>query len=156
MATYRPNDSREVLIGKSRIAQAMQSAPRPAEILVVDDNVVHATRLAAMLRGVFGFETKVRETGSLQGGIQAIKTAQPDLIFLDDVLRPTDTAVSSIPKLRAAGCTSGIVVISSEVELRRASELIKASAIDVIHRDDLNGARICQAWLKCCGISEPF
>ena len=154
MATYRPNESRDVLVGKSRLAQAMRNAPRPQDILIIDDIVVQSTRLAAMVRGVFGFETKVRVANSLQAGLQAVLASMPDLILLDDVLRPTDTAMSSLPKLRQAGCTGCMVVISAEVETRRSAELIKLGAVDVVHRDDLNGARISQAWLKCCGISE--
>ncbi len=152
MANYRPNDSRHVLATKSRIAQAMQSAPKPKDVLIIDDLVVQSERLAAMLRGVFGFDTQVRFATTLNAGIQAVLKAAPDVIFLDDNLKPADTATRSIPKLRAQGFQGGILVISAEVEVRRSRNLVTLGAGDVIHRDDLNGARICQAWLKLCGI----
>ena len=148
MPSYRPNDSRAVLLAKSRIAQRMQTAPKPAGVLIIDDQEIEMDRLSARLRGVFGFETMIRAARTLRAALTATEKQQPGLIFLDDNLKPLNTATTSIPSLRKAGATCPIIVISAQVERRRSAALVELGALDVVDRDHLTGARIAEAWLR--------
>lgn len=152
MPTHRPNDSRKVLLARSRIAQRMQLAPKPAVVLIVDDLEVEMERLSARLRGVFGFDTQVHAARTLRSAVTSVQKSPPSLVFLDDNLKPLDTATSSIPVLRRAGAAGPIVVVSAQVERRRTATLMELGAIDVIDRDHLTGSRIAEVWLRHCNL----
>jgi DNA-binding NarL/FixJ family response regulator len=73
---------------------------------------------------------------------------KPELIFLDDYLKPSDSATQSIPFLRRAGYEGPIIVVSGEIDKQRKSELLAAGARDAIHKDHLDSVRVAEALVR--------
>ena len=70
---------------------------------------------------------------------------QPEIVFLDDYLKPNDNASQTIPFLQRAGYDGPIVVVSGQVDRQRRALLMTSGASDVIHKDDLDSVRVAEA-----------
>jgi CheY-like chemotaxis protein len=133
------------LAKRSDLASSRARHTLPVEILIVDDESLDAERLTATLRVVFGYGVPIRWACSLGDAIDSLAASPPSIIFLDDVLKPSEDALRSIPELRRAGYQEPIVVLSSAVTQARRSRLIACGASDVIHKDDVDSVRIAEA-----------
>jgi len=88
---------------------------------------------------------QVRRATTLGNALDCVIERQPEIIFLDDYLKPADTASATIPFLRRCGYEGPIVIVSSMVTQKRRGELMGEGADDMIHKDDLDSVRIAEA-----------
>jgi DNA-binding NarL/FixJ family response regulator len=139
MAAVNSRKSGDHLVLRSDVAQAKQSKlPDINDIVIVEDETFDAKRLAAIVNLVIGRQTTIRIAPSLNKAIDAVLQSSPDLMFLDDYLEPSDSALDTMPMVRRAGYQGPIVVISGELDRERLVELEKAGASDAVHKDELN------------------
>lgn len=138
----------EFLAKKSELMRARQNIPDLTDVLIVEDEAIDADRMLATLRVMFGYEVTVRRATTLGSAVDLVVERHPQIVFLDDILKPSDTAVHTIPYLRRAGYTGPIVVVSGQVTRKRRMELAAAGATDVIHKDDVDSVRLTEALQK--------
>nr|MCH9765908.1 response regulator [Alphaproteobacteria bacterium] len=141
----------DFLAKKSMITNLRQQLPALEDVLVVEDESFDADRLTATLRVIFGYDINVRHADTLTKAIDSVIEKTPELIFLDDVLKPSDNAADSIPFLRRADYDGPIVVVSGRVTTKRAFDLKHVGATDVIHKDDVDSVRLGEALLRVFG-----
>ncbi len=135
----------DILSDRNITSQVKQHLPPIEDVLIVEDENFDAKRLEATLHLVLGRQIEVRRAATLGAALDFIIERHPDLVFLDDYLKPSDTAMQTLPFLRHAGFEGPIIVVSGEVDRLRRSELRKAGAVDAIHKDDLDSARVTEA-----------
>lgn len=133
---------------KSSVSKLRQSLPNLQDVLIVDDSEVDAKRLMATLRVIFGYDVQLRRAATLASALDCVLRKQPDLIFLDDVLKPSDNATETIPFLRHAKYAGPIIVISGEVTRNRRAQLLTGGATEVIHKDDVDSVRLTEAMIQ--------
>ena len=130
---------------KSDVAHVGKKLPAIENVLIVEDENMDADRLRATLRVILGYDITVRRASTLGGALDAVIARLPELVFLDDLLKPTDTASHTIPFLRRAKYEGPIIVVSGQVTRSRKAELIGLGATDVIHKDDVDSVRLTEA-----------
>jgi DNA-binding NarL/FixJ family response regulator len=133
---------------KSTLAIARQSYARYNDILIVEDTKLDADRLKATLHSIFGYDIHTRHAPTLGSALDRVIERQPDLIFLDDHLKPNDNAAHTIPFLRRCNYTGPIIVVSGLLDRKRAATLLKAGAAVAIHKDSLDSGSIAEALAK--------
>ena len=84
----------------------------------------------------------------LDKAIDEVLKSLPDAHFLDDYLKPNDSALQTIPFVRRAGYRGPIIVVSGEVDRPRRIELRKAGASDIIHKDDIDSVNVSEALIR--------
>lgn len=134
----------DFLAKKSVINRARGALPDFKDVVVVDDEAIDADRMFATLRVMFGYDVNVRRAATAGRAIDLVIDVKPDIIFLDDILKPSDDAVHTIPYLRRAGYDGPIIVVSGQVTRTRRTTLIAAGATDVIHKDDVDSVRLSE------------
>jgi response regulator of citrate/malate metabolism len=139
------------LAKKADVTKTRMGLPPLSDVLIVEDENFDADRLRATLHIMFGYAIQVRRAKTLGSALDAVIERHPELIFLDDYLKPNDNATQTIPFLRRCGYSGPIVVVSGAVDRQRRGVLIKAGAIDVIHKDDLDSVRIAEALARVHG-----
>lgn len=135
----------DFLAKKSDLVRARAGMPGLKAFLIVEDEDADADRLKATLRVMFGYDIEVRRAATLGAAIDSVIEKNPEFLFLDDVLKPSDEAHQTIPFLRRAGYTGPIVVVSGRVTRQRRAALMEAGANDVIHKDDVDSVRLAEA-----------
>ena len=98
----------------------------------------------ATLRVMYGYDVNVRRAATATAAVDLVVARHPDIVFLDDILKPSDNASHTIPYLRRVGYNGPIVVISGQVTRTRRTELLAAGATDVIHKDDVDSVRLTE------------
>ena len=141
----------DFLAKKSEVIKLRQQLPALRHVLIIEDESFDADRLTATLRVIFGYDIEVRHADTLNKGLDFVLQKVPELIFLDDVLKPSDNAADSIPILRRAEYEGPIVVISGRVTTKRAFDLKDVGATDVIHKDDVDSVRLGEALIRVFG-----
>ena len=136
------------LTEKSALAKARQGLPKFSDILIVEDDALDAKRLQGTLRSLFGYEVSMRIATTLGKALDAVIERKPDIIFLDDHLKPKDNASETIPFLRRCNYEGPIIIVSGMLNQRRAAELTRAGAVVAIHKDQLDSRTIEEAILK--------
>lgn len=144
MATASSGSGGDFLERKSGVNRARGDLPEFKDVVVVDDEAIDADRLFATLRIMFGYDVGVRRASTAGRAVDLVIEHTPDIVFLDDILKPSDDAVHTIPFLRRAGYNGPIVVISGQVTRSRRSTLMGAGATDVIHKDDVDSVRLTE------------
>ena len=99
----------------------------------------------ATLRVMYGYDVKVRRAATLATAVDEVLKDKPQIVFLDDILKPSDDASQTIPFLRRAGYEGPIVVVSGQVTRTRRAVLLTAGATDVIHKDDVDSVRLTES-----------
>ena len=145
MSNSQPKSGGSFLTRKSLVTKARRDLHPFSSVLVVEDEKPDADRLEAILNLMFGYNLRVHQATTLSAAMDIVLREKLDLVFLDDVLKPSDTASDSIPYLRGIGFEGPIVVISSKATRKRKAELFKTGANDVIHKDDVDSVRIAEA-----------
>ena len=135
----------DYLVEKSDLARTSNVVPKLRDILIVEDESLAGDRLTATLRTMLGYDVEVRRARTLAITLDLILKKQPDLILLDDILKPSDTALDSLPMIRHAGFKGPIVIISAQVDRFRRAELLEKGADDAINKDDLDSSAIGKA-----------
>ncbi|MEO1650940.1 MAG: response regulator [Pseudomonadota bacterium] len=118
------------------------------DVLIVEDDDVFGNRLPGTLRVLMRREIEVRRADTLNSAVDEVLRKMPDVVFLDDYLKPSDSAVDTIPYLRRAGYKGHIIVISGEIDRRRSRQLIGLGATTTLHKDDANSTTLGEALLK--------
>jgi DNA-binding NarL/FixJ family response regulator len=143
----------DFLSRKSELTHLAKRLPKLTDVLIIEDEAFDADRLRATLRLMLGYDVGMRRAATLGAAIDAVMTRQPELIFLDDLLKPTDTASITIPFLRRAKYEGPLVVVSGQVTRARRTELIGLGATDVIHKDDVDSTRLVEALARVFNIT---
>jgi response regulator of citrate/malate metabolism len=138
----------DFLARKSDVIKTRLGLPSLKDVLIVEDDTFDADRLRATLHVMLGYGLVQRRATTLGSAVDCVIERKPEVVFLDDYLKPSDNASHTIPFLRRAGYTGPIIVISGEVDRARQTVLMTAGAIDVIHKDDLDSVRIAEALNK--------
>ena len=130
---------------KSESVHLSRRLPQIGNILIIEDETFDADRLRATLRLVLGYDVAFRRASTLGLALDAVIAQMPDLVFLDDLLKPTDTASHTIPFLRRAKYEGPLIVVSGQVTRARKAELVALGANDIIHKDDVDSVRLAAA-----------
>ena len=155
MAPSSSGSGGEFLAKKSDITRLRKGLPDLRDVLIVEDETMDADRLKATLRVMFGYDVDLRRAATLASALDCIIARKPEIIFLDDVLKPSDNATQTIPYLRRAEYTGPIVVVSGQVTKNRRNDLLAAGATDVIHKDDVDSVRLAEALLRVFSAQNP-
>jgi len=129
---------------RSALNQKRETLSPVSDVVVIDDEHLDADRMLATLRVIFGYDVTVRRASSINAAIDLVMEKAPDLVFLDDILKPSDDATHTIPYLRRAGYAGPIVVVSGQVTRTRRHLLISTGASEVIHKDDVDSVRLSE------------
>ncbi|MGQ0457111.1 MAG: response regulator [Hyphomicrobium sp.] len=148
MAAESTKSGGEYLAKKSRINRKRAAMAPLLDVLIVDDDALDADRMLGTLRVMCGYDATLRRAASIDVALKLVMAKQPDIIFLDDILKPSDDAVQTIPFLRRTGFRGPIVVISGQVTRKRKPMLLEAGTTDVIHKDDVDSVRLAEAIQK--------
>lgn len=106
----------------------MSTSSQPARILIVEDDAVTAQAMAQAVRDV-GAEPEIRET--YDDGLQAAAQGDYAIILFDRML-PGGDGVDAIAKVRAAGSTALILVISALGRAQNKIEGLEKGADDYL------------------------
>jgi DNA-binding NarL/FixJ family response regulator len=134
----------DFLAKKSGVVRAKSGMASLKDVVVVDDETIDADRMFATLRVMYGYDVNVRRAATAASAVDLVIAKKPDIVFLDDILKPSDDASHTIPFLRRAGYDGPIVVISGQVTRTRKPVLLAAGATDVIHKDDIDSVRLTE------------
>jgi DNA-binding NarL/FixJ family response regulator len=145
MASTPSGSGGDFLEKKSGMMRARGALPELKDVVVVDDENIDADRMLATLRVMFGYDVGVRRAATIGAAIDLVMAKTPDIVFLDDILKPSDDAAQTIPFLRRASYNGPIVVVSGQVTRTRRTLLLAAGATDVIHKDDVDSVRLTEA-----------
>ena len=155
MASSNSGSGGDFLAKKSDLMRVRASLPRLQDVLVVEDEMLDADRMFATLRVMFGYNVEVRRAQTLASAIDCVMARKPEIVFLDDILKPSDDASQAIPFLRRAGYEGPIVVVSGQVTRTRRTTLLNAGATDVIHKDDVDSVRLTEALQRVFKVAKP-
>ena len=144
MASSSTGSGGDFLEKKSGVVRAKAGMPTLTDVVVVDDEYIDCDRMLATLRVMYGYDVAVRRATTAASAIDLVMAKTPDIVFLDDILKPSDDASQTIPFLRRAGYSGPIVVVSGQVTRNRRTVLIGAGAIDVIHKDDVDSVKLTE------------
>lgn len=144
----------DYLAKRSGVTKQRVKLPSLADILIVDDENFDADRLKATLHLMLGYDVGIRRAATLGRALDEVIARHPDVIFLDDILKPNDNASQTLPFLRRAGYAGPVIVVSGQVTRQRKTVLKQAGAADVIHKDDLDSVRVAEALQRIFAISE--
>ncbi|MEQ1654033.1 MAG: response regulator [Hyphomicrobium sp.] len=145
MASSSSGSGGDFLAKKSGLMRVREGLPQLKDVLIVEDEHLDADRMFATLRVMFGYELEMRRASTLASAVDCVMARKPEIVFLDDILRPSDDASQTIPFLRRAGYDGPIVVVSGQVTRIRRKTLMGAGATDVIHKDDVDSSRLTEA-----------
>ena len=134
----------DYLVRKSDLAKTRKELPTFKDILIVEDETMDANRLVATLRSMFGYDLQVRRAKTLSSAVDMVLERAPELILLDDWLKPVDRATDSIPMLRRANFNGPIIVISGQLNRDLRKVFLAKGASDTIHKDELNSVAIAE------------
>lgn len=143
----------DFLAKKNDSVHLSKQLPKLTNILIIEDDNFDADRLRATLRVILGYEPNVRRASTLGSALDCVIASQPELVFLDDLLKPADTASHTIPFLRRAKYEGPIIVVSGQLTRSRRAELIGLGATDVIHKDDVDSVRLAEALARVYKLS---
>ncbi|MGH1418524.1 MAG: response regulator [Hyphomicrobiaceae bacterium] len=144
MGSASSSSGGDFLAKRSGVSKLRHALPELRNILIVEDEAADADRLKATLHLMFGYDLVVRHASTLNIAIDLIIENKPELLFLDDILKPSDDAAQSIPLIKRAGYDGPIVVISGQVTRNRRTQLLEAGATEVIHKDDVDSVRVAE------------
>ncbi|MBI1386417.1 MAG: response regulator [Rhizobiales bacterium] len=142
------NSGRNVLAHRADLQRLKSQLPPYKDFLVIDDNEFDGEVLRAVLHVWFGYDIDVRSARSIGLGLDCLQERIPDVVFLDDYLPPSDTAVENMPYLRRWGYKGPIIIISSHLNRKRKLQVMEAGAADVIHKDDLSAVGIGEVFAR--------
>jgi CheY-like chemotaxis protein len=121
--------------------------PDLSNFLIIDDNPSDVGHLRAIIHMVAGYEVVVREASTAQSAVESVAKEQPQVVFTDH-LSPTDTAFSTIVKLRGIGYHGPIVVVTGHGDPVKRQQLLAAGAVAVVDKDELDSALLAKTLAK--------
>ncbi len=135
----------DILARRNDANWSKQSLPDIKDVLIVEDEAFDADRLQATLSIILGRDIEIRRAHTLAVALDRVLEAVPDIVFLDDYLKPNDNAAQTIPLVRRAGYEGPIVIVSGEVDRRRAAELKALGAAHTLHKEDVDSGSVTEA-----------
>lgn len=148
MSSSNSGSGGDFLAKKSSLVRAKKATTPLRDVVVVEDENIDSDRMFATMRVMYGYDVQVRRAASAAAAADLVMEKKPDILFLDDILKPSDDALQTIPILRRAGYDGPIVVISGQVTKTRRTVLLAAGAADVIHKDDVDSVRLTETIQK--------
>ena len=128
MGTRSTHDRRIGQLESAVVARGRRVAARRRRVLVVEDDSVIATAIAAHLRAA-GYEVDAVDDGLR--ALRRIRYAGPDAIVLDLMLPGTD-GWQVIESVRADGIEAAVVVVSARVSERDRVHALRLGADDYL------------------------
>lgn len=110
--------------------QDMTSAG-PPNLLVVEDNTLHARLVLTMLSEAWGDDAPVRHVKRLESALEAIEEAAPDCVLLDLVLPDAD-GLEAVDSLLLNAAHVPIVVLSAHEDDHLALRAVRKGAQDYL------------------------
>jgi len=107
------------------------SASSLPDLLLVEDNALHARLVSTMLDDIWPHGVPLRHVKRLEGALEAVQTSPPDCVLLDLVL-PDASNLEAVEALVAAAPGLPIVVLSSHHDEEMAVKAIRAGAQDFL------------------------
>ncbi|MDJ0923783.1 MAG: response regulator [Acidimicrobiia bacterium] len=108
-----------------------QTSSGPPDLLVVEDNTLHARLVLTMLSEAWGDEAPVRHVKRLESALEAIEEAAPDCVLLDLVLPDAD-GLEAVDSLLANASHVPIVVLSAHKDDHLALRAVRRGAQDYL------------------------
>jgi DNA-binding NtrC family response regulator len=150
-----PRSGRDHLEHRSRLKVRLSELAPISNLLIIDDTSFDADVLASILRLVFDPGVRIRHVRFAREIRKALADEMPQLIFLDDRLGHGTSAEVSLNVIRTAGYGAAVIVMSGLLTRARRIELMKLGVGDVVHKDDINVARVAEAVLKVLDTPQP-
>ena len=129
--------------------------PPITNILIIDDIVFDAEVLASTLRLLFGHGIVIRHIRVLREIRKALADQLPDVVFLDDRLGHATPAEVSLGMIQSSACRDRVIVLSGLLTRVRQIELKRLGVADIVHKDDIDAARLAEAILKVLDARVP-
>jgi CheY-like chemotaxis protein len=136
---------RDLDAAKSEALQKLAKLPRLRTIAVLDDDAADSRHLVAVLNILLGRDIQILEFRSTRAAIRALRAEPPDLLFLDDFMRPLDRAETSLKALRTAGMRVPVVIVSGLLTQARRRQLAELRLLGVLDKDDINTYSVATA-----------
>lgn len=111
--------------------QPEQSSGGPPDLLVVEDNTLHARLVLTMLSEAWGDEAPVRHVKRLESALDAIIESAPDCVLLDLVLPDAD-GLEAVDSLLLNAPHVPIVVLSAHKDDHLALRAVRRGAQDYL------------------------
>ncbi len=108
-----------------------QTSGGPPDLLVVEDNTLHARLVLTMLSEAWGDEAPVRHVKRLESAIEAIDESTPDCVLLDLVLPDAD-GLEAVEALLLNAPHVPIVVLSAHKDDHLALRAVRRGAQDYL------------------------
>lgn len=141
---------------KSELTKNRSSWQKPKNILIIDDNEAEAKIVRANLHLVFGYDDiHIRDARTIGLAMDMIMEEMPDLIFLDDILPPSETATDTLPLIKRCNYNGPIIIVSGLLNVERRLKLNEAGASHIIHKDNLDSVSLGEVLEKLQGAFGP-
>ncbi len=111
--------------------QQEQSSGGPPDLLVVEDNTLHARLVLTMLSEAWGDEAPVRHVKRLESALDAIVESAPDCVLLDLVLPDAD-GLEAVEAILLHAPHVPIVVLSAHKDDHLALRAVRRGAQDYL------------------------
>lgn len=108
-----------------------QTSGGPPDLLVVEDNTLHARLVLTMLSEAWGDEAPVRHVKRLESALEAIEESSPDCVLLDLVLPDAD-GLEAVDSLLLNTPHVPIVVLSAHKDDHLALRAVRRGAQDYL------------------------
>ncbi len=108
-----------------------QASGGPPDLLVVEDNTLHARLVLTMLSEAWGDEAPVRHVKRLESALEAIDESPPDCVLLDLVLPDAD-GLEAVDSLLVNAPHVPIVVLSAHKDDHLALRAVRRGAQDYL------------------------
>ncbi len=148
MSAIKQGGGSEILAARHETTVGKHALPQIKNVLIVEDSSIDSERLRATLHIILGRDLNVRVAETLGSALDSVLADMPDIVFLDDYLKPNDSAIETIPFLRRAGYEGHIIVISSELDRQRKLRLMSLGAAQALHKDDVDSSQIADALVQ--------
>ncbi len=111
--------------------EQQQTSGGPPDLLVVEDNTLHARLVLTMLSEAWGDEAPVRHVKRLESALEAISESPPDCVLLDLVLPDAD-GLEAVDSLLVNAPHVPIVVLSAHKDDHLALRAVRRGAQDYL------------------------
>ena len=111
--------------------EQQQTSGGPPDLLVVEDNTLHARLVLTMLSEAWGDEAPVRHVKRLEAALEAISDVPPDCVLLDLVLPDAD-GLEAVEALLVNAPQVPIVVLSAHKDDHLALRAVRRGAQDYL------------------------
>ncbi|MCP3997734.1 MAG: response regulator, partial [bacterium] len=108
-----------------------QTSSGPPDLLVVEDNTLHARLVLTMLSEAWGDEAPVRHVKRLESALEAISESPPDCVLLDLVLPDAD-GLEAVDSILINAPHVPIVVLSAHKDDHLALRAVRRGAQDYL------------------------